>query len=180
MTITATNPKNKQEPVWFRIGRRRPVTDLFKNTHSSACIHRSHIFYSEDLSDQALAKSLCATCPTFKACALWALLSPDCDTEFAIVAGMDPDWRRRIREGREHFWDWRRDFNYAQRAARAASRKREHAGVHKREQRLREIPPCPDCGSNEYVNRDGRDKLLNRQRYQCTVCEPSYFLGGTL
>ena len=178
-TATITNPQNKQEPMWFRVGRRRPVTDEFKNTHHCGCARQIDLFYSEDLSEQVQAKKVCAECPVFRPCALWALLSPDCDTDFAIVAGMDPNQRLRIREGREHFWDWRRNFDYTQRAARAASRKRERNGIRKRDQRRDEIPPCPGCGSNQYVHRDGRDKVQNRQRYQCTACGP-HFMGEEL
>jgi hypothetical protein len=174
-----TNPYNKQEPMWYRIGRRRPVTDGFKNLHRAACIHQQSVFFSDDLSDQVIAKKICSTCPTFNACALWALLSPNCDTEFGIIAGMDPDHRRRIREGRENFWDWRPKFNYAEKAAMAAKHKRDRDGVRKRDRRRTEIPLCPGCGSNHDVSRDGRDKVHNRQRYTCTTCGSS-FLGEEL
>jgi transcription elongation factor Elf1 len=136
------------------------------------CIHQGHIFYSEDLSDQVIAKSICAKCPVFQSCAVWSLHG-DLDQHneyYGISAGMSPDQRRRIREGRERFWDWRRDFNYVQRAAKAAARKREHDGIRKRERRREEMPLCPDCESNENIQRVGRNKITNRQRYQCTTC----------
>jgi Transcription factor WhiB len=174
-----TNPENKQEPMWFRIGRRRPITDEFKNNHRSACINWQEVMFDdEDLSNQVIARKLCASCVNFKSCALWALYG-HCDTEFAIVAGMDPDQRRRIREGRESFWDWRREFNYAQRAAKAAKHTRARNGVRKRDQRRDEIPLCRGCDSNQYVHRDGRDKSTDRQRFKCTDCG-SYFLGEEL
>ena len=178
-TATITNPHNKQEPVWLRVGRRRPITDEFKNTHRCACIHQSHLFYSDDLSDQALAKKMCADCPVLHPCTLWALYSQECDTDFGIVAGMDPDWRRRIREGRERFWDWSKEFNYVQRATKAAARKRASRGQKKRDLLRTEMPACPECGSNQYVHRAGRDKAQNCQRYECTACGPR-FLGEEL
>jgi predicted RNA-binding Zn-ribbon protein involved in translation (DUF1610 family) len=176
MTITtrrsATNPENKQEPMWFRIGRRRTVSDEFKNDPRRACLNQVHIMFSEDLCEQVMAKKLCASCRLFKECALWSLNAAEWEVpEFGIIAGMDPDQRRRIRERREHFWDWRRDFNYTQRVARAAARKRET------ERHRAEIPLCPGCGSNYDVIRDRWNRSVNQQRYHCTACG-SYFVGG--
>jgi predicted RNA-binding Zn-ribbon protein involved in translation (DUF1610 family) len=179
MTV-ATNPKGKLPPVWFRVGRRRVITDQFKKDRRCACIDQWHFFYSSDLSEQAVAKKLCASCPMLHPCTLWSLYG-DCDKDgsFGIVAGMDPDQRDRIRSGREEFWDWPKEFNYAAKAAKAAARKRERLGLRKRDQRHLEIPACPGCGSNQYVVREGRDRITSRQQYQCTTCGP-YFLGEEL
>jgi hypothetical protein len=175
MTISITNPQGRPEPYWFKKGRTKPITDQFKNNHQSACINWQNTFYSDDLSDHAIAQKICATCPNYHPCALWAVYSSDCDTDFGIVAGMDPDWRRRIREGRENFWDWTRRFSYSKKAAKAKYRK----GTGKRARRQAEIPLCPGCGSNHDARRDGRDRDENRQKYVCTACG-STFLGEEL
>ena len=180
MSVTATNPNDKLPPLWFRIGRRRVITDQFKEGNC-ACADRWHVFYSDDLTDQAAAKKICATCPVLHPCTLWALFGnfDRGGDAYGIIAGLDPDQRERIRSGREHFWDWTKDFNWAEKATRAAARERERRKIRKRDQRRNEIRPCPGCGSNQYVVREGRDRVTNRQHYQCTACGP-YFLGEAL
>jgi ribosomal protein L37AE/L43A len=147
-----------------------------------ACLQQSHFFFSEDLSEQVIAKKICASCPMLHPCTAWALSDHGYDLNndyYWIIAGLDPDQRRRIREGRETFYDWTTDFSYAQSFSKAASRERSRKGTKKREQRRSEMPCCPGCGSSQYVNRDGRDRETDRQKYRCTACGP-YFLGEEL
>lgn len=179
MTVaSATNPQSKQPPVWFRVGMRRPINDEFKKDQRCNCIGKKEFFFSDDLSDQAIARKLCAECPLLHPCTLWTLTTWQLQP-YGIFAGMDPDQRARIAMGREDYWDWARDFNYAAKAARAAARMREKNRIRKRDQRRAELPLCPGCGNSQHIIREGRDRNTNRQQYQCTACGP-YFLGEEL
>lgn len=181
-TKTATNPKGLDEPMWYRIRKRRPVSDTFMQNPRRGCLNQQHLFFSDDLTAIEAARKICASCPMLRPCTVWALSDHGCDLDghyFWVVAGMDPDQRRRIREGKERFHDWTKGFSYSKRAARAAARERERNGERKRDQRRSELPLCPGCGSNQCVRRDRRDRTTNRQRYECTACGP-YFLGEAL
>jgi predicted RNA-binding Zn-ribbon protein involved in translation (DUF1610 family) len=179
-TPTRFNPREKKEPLWYRLRlRRSQFSDDFKKSPECACIDQWHFFFSNDLSDQAVAKKICATCPMLRPCTMWAIHGGyDGDDPFWIIAGMEPEWRRLIREGHENFWDWSQEFNFPAQAARAAARKRAYRGQRKRDQRRADKAPCPRCGSNECVVRDGRDRTTNRQQYRCFDCGP--FLGEEL
>jgi len=184
-TITKlnTHPKARWEPVWYRKGRNQPITDAFIRSHRGACIDQTHLFYSDDLSEQAQARRICSTCPVFEACALYSLYG-DLDREgegyFGIAAGMDPDERRKIRSGDVKFYDWRRHYSYVEEATKAAYRTAERTGKNRKSDRRRaEMPLCVGCGSNHDVCRDRRDRTLNRQQYHCTTCG-SYFLGEAI
>lgn len=172
---TDTRKRRKVPPLWLYGGK---PTDDFKRDGRCNCIGKRDYFFSDDLSDQAIATKLCAECPLLHPCTRWTLhnfeLLPD-----GIFAGMTFDRRLRIYEGREKYWDWAKEFSYPAKAARAASRTRERKGVRKRDQLRIEVPLCKGCGSNQYVSRSGRNKTHNKQRYLCTWCG-HYFLGEEL
>lgn len=167
----------KHPPLWL-YGGTKPATDDFKRDGRCNCINQPDVFFSDDLSDKVIAKKMCAECAMLHPCTRWTLENYDRQTE-GIFAGMDSDQRRRIANGQERYTDWSKEFNFTQRLARAAARQRDRRGIRKRDRRQAEMPCCPGCGSNQYVVREGRDKTVNRQQYQCTACGP-YFLGEEL
>jgi hypothetical protein len=130
----------RAEPTWFTIGKRQPIDTDFMEDRDRACINWGHTFYSDDLSDQAIAKKICSTCPVFRECTLWAIFSPDCDTRFGIVAGMDPPQRRRIRRGDETFRDWTETFNYIEASSKARYRERAKQNRHQRRNHETNLP----------------------------------------
>lgn len=176
MTVM-TNPRSKKPPLWV-YGGPKPAPDDFKASPRCNCRDRWHYFFSDDLQDQETAKNLCATCPMLHPCTRWTLENYEI-LPVGIFAGMDEDWRRRIYYGHETYWDWAREWKHSRRAARAAAYKRERQGIRKRDQRLTELPPCPDCDRADNVVREGRNKSVGRQKYRCTACE-RYFLGEEL
>lgn len=120
-------------PLWLYGGERPPSEDFLSDPRRN-CIKWKGVawlFFSDDLVEQQMAKRLCATCPLFRACTRWSL-AHDRELEYGIFAMMTADRRHRIAEGREKYADPRRDFNFAQNAAKAAARKRARQGVHKR------------------------------------------------
>jgi len=128
-----TTPMNKRKsPLWL-YGGHKPATDDFKANPRCNCKDRWHYFFSDDLVDQAIAKGLCATCPMLHPCTRWTLENYESVVD-GIFAGMDAAWRRRIYYGVETYWDWAKEFNYSQSAARAAARKRARLGISKRNQ----------------------------------------------
>lgn len=177
MTITMTNPKGKKPPLWV-YGGPRPAPDDFKSSPRCNCKDRLHYYFSDDLSDQATAKGLCATCPMLRPCTRWTLENFESLPE-GIFAGMTADWRARIYYGIELYWDWAKEHNHARSAARAAARKRAKEGIRKRDQRCTELPECPDCHNRGKVLREGRNKARTHQQYLCKACGHR-FLGEEL
>jgi predicted RNA-binding Zn-ribbon protein involved in translation (DUF1610 family) len=160
-------------PLWV-YGGHKPAPDDFKSSPKRNCIGHGLLFFSDDLSDQAAAKNLCATCPLFRLCTRWTLENLEVEAQEGgfegIFAGMNGDWRRRIYYGLENYWDWRKAHNHARNAAKAAARKREQAGERKRDHRYAELEDCPRCGNREDVMREGRDRITDRQVYRCMDC----------
>jgi transcription factor WhiB len=176
MTVTTYNPKNRKPPLWI-YGGEKPAPDDFMANPRRNCKERGHYFFSEDLQDIAEATRLCATCPLLRPCTRWTLENSEFLPE-GIFAGMDATWRRRIFYGVETYWDWAKEYNHARAAAKAAARQREKKGIRKRDQRNAELPECSQCQSRKVI-REGRDKISNRQQYQCKACGHC-FLGEEL
>lgn len=128
----STNPHNQRPPLWV-YGGHKPASDDFKANPRCNCKERWDYFFSEDLTDQAVARGLCATCPMLRPCTRWTLENFESLPE-GIFAGMDAAWRRRIYYGVETYWDWAKEFNRAQVLARAAARQRARLGISKRNQ----------------------------------------------
>lgn len=167
--------------LWI-YGGPRPAP--FPDQGRSNCVGKQDYFFprtpDEAVDFVPIARQLCATCTAFRSCTRWVLSNPvPRDLDDGIFAGLTPDQRSRIWKGEEPYRDWRRDFNYTQRKAKAAARRRARAGVNKRVQRLGELVPCPSCHQTETVVRDRRDRESNRQSYRCNACK-AYYLGEAL
>jgi hypothetical protein len=155
-----------------------PEFEAFLYNPKRNCIDKREYFFSDDPEYQVIAMNLCRTCPMFRACTRWTLAN-FLHLPHGIFAMMSEETRSRIYYGKRRYRDPRPGFNYAKKRARAAAHKREQSGVRKRDQRRAEIPPCPGCGSNQYVVREGRCRITNRQEYKCMACGP-YFPGEEL
>lgn len=173
----STNPKDRKPPLWV-YGGLKPAPEDFKASPRCNCKDRGDYYFSDDLSDQATAKGLCATCPMLRPCTRWTLENFESLPE-GIFAGMDAAWRQRIYYGNETYWDWAKEFNHARSAARAASRQRAKAGIRKRDQTHAEMPNCPGCVGRTDVVREGRNKAKTHQQYLCKGCGHR-FLGEEL
>jgi len=161
-------------PLWYR-GRATPD---FLDSGRCACIGKRDLYFDESIEALAACQAICVTCPVFQACTRWTMQQHRLGKlEFGIFAGLTPHVRDKIVEGKEPYYDWRREWNrrnYVPRIAADVSRRAYKAGRGKRMQAKAEMPLCPFCGVRNRVCRYGRDR--DRQRYRCYTCRLS-FLG---
>jgi|SRR5215831_9827100 len=115
------NPK-RRPPLWLR-GR---YNRSFLEDPRRQCIGKRDLFFDDSIEALAACQALCVKCPVFQDCTRWALANYDA-LEFGTFAGLSEQVRRRIAEGVEEYYDWRRNWhrtNYIRKLAKRKYRER--------------------------------------------------------
>jgi hypothetical protein len=166
----------RTQPLWLFGGDQDD--DSHRDDPRRKCLYHQDLYFSYEPEALARARDLCAGCPVFRQCARWGLAHYD-EIPHGIMFGLTEVQRRRISEGLEEFYDWRRDWSRAKYAAaltRAYEKKIQRQGKSKREENDAGKPSCPR--GHTRVRRGGRN-IDGVQKYRCRECGAT-FLGEEL